>query len=376
MARTFLHANRAAPRHLVLCAVTFLLVVSHAPDASAQQADYSGLDPFWAVAEMVAADREPPETAWAALFATPGYRTLKERESADAFLRRLLPLALSPARAAAAEEAIAAQPVMKVFIRHLRTAFDRRRELAAFRAELESQPLLDHALAAAREWLPAGAAERFGAPAVSFVIYQPDARGYDRIVMDLLLAFERRAVVDGLLAHETHHVIRAQIQDSWNSGEGPEADLLLALNNLQAEGVANLVDKPALLSIESWGESSSDSAFELMTNRFRDELGQVQQRLAEVDGILAGYARDTGAAAELGARLRATLVMGGHPVGYHMATVIVGAGGRQRIIDTVADPFDFVRAYNDAASADPERHHVFSREALRGLELLEQSTRR
>jgi hypothetical protein len=47
---------------------------------------------------------------------------------------------------------------------------------------------LNEALTAAQAWLSAGSAARYGSPPVSPVIYQTDARGYDCIVMDLLVA--------------------------------------------------------------------------------------------------------------------------------------------------------------------------------------------
>ncbi|MGD8328371.1 MAG: hypothetical protein PVJ49_02975 [Acidobacteriota bacterium] len=354
--------------------VALALAASAAQNAAPQQADFSGLDPFFAVAELLAADQQPPQAAWDAMFATPGYRTLEEHDLADRFFQRLLPLALSPSRATDAEDAIAAQPVTGMFIGHLRAAFERRAELAAFRLELEGQPLADEALATAQAWLPEGSSTRFGPPALSFVIYQPDARGYERIVMDLLLAFERQDIFPALLAHETHHVIRRQIQGAWEKNDLPEANLLAALDNLQAEGVADMIDKQALLAIDDWGDDSVDTAYVLMTGRIREELARVQQRLAELDEVLAAYAADPAAAEELGARLRQEiLLMGGHPVGYHMAGVVVAAGGRERLIANVADPFDFVRAYDEVAAADPEQLHVFSDEAMRGLAMLERA---
>ena len=343
--------------------------------ATAQQADYSGLDPFWRVAEMLASGEEPAASAWDAVFATPGYRTLKERDNADRLLKMLLPLALSPSRVAEREDMARSQPMMGLLIAHLRTAYEQREPLRAFQEELEGRALLDEALAATAAWLPAGS-ERVGQPEISFVIMQPDARGYDRIVMDLLLAYERQSIFEGLLAHEAHHVIRGGIQGSWDYGDLPEAAMLSALNNLQAEGMADMIDKRVLLEVEDWSASSTDVALEMMTDRFRSELNQANERLAAVDAILAGYAAEPALAAELGSRLRETLVMGGHPIGFHMATVVDAAGARQRMIDNVADPFDFVRAYNEAAAASLGKHHVLSAEAMRGLAALQRTVAR
>jgi len=360
-----------------LLLVAAMLVAPLSPSAAPQQADYSGLDPFWAVADLVAADQEVPDAAWEAMFATPGYRTLRERDNADRFFARLLPMALSEAHRDEAEALIAEQPIMEMFLTHLRAAYELREELEAFRAELEGRPLLDDALTAAQVWLPAGSAARYGPPPVSVVIYQPDARGYDRIVVDLLVAYEQPEHFEQLLAHETHHVIRAGIGGPRGWGELPEADLLTALDNLQAEAVADMIDKPHTLAVGDWGNASTGIAMVLLTGRFRDELAIVQQRLAEFDAVLAEYAADPSAAEELGTRLRRnTLLMGGHPVGYHMAGVIIAAGLRDRMIGNVAEPFDFLRAYNEAAATDPGSNHVFSDAALRGLEMLERTARR
>jgi hypothetical protein len=305
------------------------------------------------------------------MFETPGYRTLEERDRADRFFKRLLPLALSPSAAERRQETVAQQPGLVILLDHLRAAFERREELEAFRQRLEDRPLLDRALAGASAWLPDRAAERLGTAAISFVIYQPDARGYDRIVMDLLLAFELESIFELLLAHGTHHVLRSRIQGPREWSALPEADLLFALDNLQAEGVADLIDKRAMLQIEDWGEGTSGRAFQAMSDGFRQELERAQVRLQQVDRILADYSIDPTAAKELGKKLRETLVMGGHPVGYHMATAIVSADHRERLIEHVADPFDFVRAYHKAAGADPGSHHRFSAPALEGLARLQ-----
>ena len=103
--------------------------------ASAGEVDFSGLEPFWAVAEMIASDHDPPASARAALFSTPGYASLQARENADEFLRRLPPLALSPAPASAPKQEAYAIPSQTIFVGHLRTAFAHRDELTAFRAE-------------------------------------------------------------------------------------------------------------------------------------------------------------------------------------------------------------------------------------------------
>lgn len=353
---------------LGLCVACIVGAITAGCPAGAQQADYSGLDPFWNVAEILAAGETPNEVDWAAMYETPGYGSLQARENADRFLARLLPLALHPERSAEADELIAAQPAMGIFIAHLRRAFERRGELTALQKELQERSLIGESLLSAGTWLPAGSIDRYGPPQISFVIYQPDARGYDRIVMDLLLAYERPDVFEGLVAHEAHHVIRNGIQGDWD-GDAPEAELLIALNNLQAEGIADMIDKHALFAIDDWGDNSVDVALRMMTDRLKGEYTVAEQRLAEVDGLLAAYAADPTDAEQLGEQLRGALIMGGHPVGYYMATVINDNGGAERMVANVGNPFDFVRAYNDAAAA--AGRYVLRTKAIRGLTMLE-----
>ena len=82
-------------------------------------------------------------------------------------------------------------------------------------------------------------------PGLSFVIFMPDARGYDPIILDLSKIEKHNSKsFELLLAHEAHHSYRDQLK-KWGSGGFSEIDqaLLWAFDQLQAEGVADLIDK-------------------------------------------------------------------------------------------------------------------------------------
>ena len=67
---------------------------------------------------------------------------------------------------------------------------------------------------------------------------------------------------------------------------------------------------------------------------------------------------------------------GGTRSGSTWPGTILEAFGRERVIEHVGDPFAFVDDYNEAASRLGGERHVFSGEALAGLQLLRDKFRR
>lgn len=331
--------------------------------------DTAGIGLFWSLAETLERDELPPPEAWDALFATPGYATMKAHDRSDRTLGELLPLALMPSRAAERRELAESGDWRATLVEHLRGAVARRDELEAFRAELAERDLTSEALELAAAWLPE-AALRAGAPAISFVLLEPDARGYERIVVDLSLALDLEDSFTRLIAHEAHHVCRATILAVRRPAEDfPERDLLAVLDNLQAEGVADQIDKGDWLGPLQWGERPAQRIFERLHARFVEAHDQADAYLRRMDGALASYAAHPERARELGQELRGALVLGGHPVGFYMAETVLAVFGRERLVEHVGDPFAFVRDYSEAAAQRGDRH-AFSPAALAGVDAL------
>ena len=337
----------------------------------AGEADFTGVKRFWTLTEALQGDRIPAAADWDGLFATPGYATLKAHGGSDRLLREALPLALLPSLAGERDAADEQDYVAGIVVEHLRRAVALRSELESFMESLRGQDLMLDAVLMARSWLP-GEATRAEPPEVSFVLLEPDARGYERVVIDLLLAYDlNETALTPLLAHETHHVLREAFTVVLRpEGNFAEKDLLASLDNLQAEGIADLIDKSDYLGPKTWGEQPTERLFAAMHERYVDAYGRAKESLSRTDAFLAAYARDPESARAIGRELRASLELGGHPVGFYMARTILEAFGRERLIENVGDPFAFMMDYSEAASRLGDGRHVFSEEALAGVRAL------
>ena len=345
-----------------------------APDS---RVDFSGIDRFWEIAETFQRDEVPTPAQWQALFATPGYAVRKRHDRADRLLEALLPLALSPSRAADRAKYAAAGDWRSLYVDHFRGAMKRRKELEELRKSLRVSDLTGAAMAKVAGWLPAGTLESASRPEVSFVILEPDARGYERIVMDLSLALDLGADFARTIAHETHHVYRNQITLVRRpEGAFPERDLVASLDNLQAEGIADQIDKSDYLDRDDWGDSPVQRRLANVHSVYKRAHARADETLAGMDRLLAAYLADPSSADRVGRELRSSLVLGGHPVGFHMASTVIEAFGRARIIEHVGDPFAFVLDYNEAAKRLGGGRHVFTAEALAAVERLARRFRR
>ncbi len=69
--------------------------------------DFSGIDPFWDVHDTLAADAEPSDSLWEALWNTPGYELLERVERRRSALSDGFRLAFRPSMRTAADSVLA-----------------------------------------------------------------------------------------------------------------------------------------------------------------------------------------------------------------------------------------------------------------------------
>ena len=338
--------------------------------------DFSGVDHFWSIAETLERDETPTPEAWEALFATPGYAVMVAHDNSDSLLQKVLPVALMPSRAREHDAWKEAGAWEGILADHLRSAVERRPRIEAFRRSIQDRDLACEAAREASAWLPVSGSPT-PPPAVSFILLEPDARGYERIVMDLAFALDIEDWFDRMIAHEAHHVLRRPLMVvEPPPGEFAERDLLHGVEQLQAEGIADQIDKTEFLEPKDWGDQPSQRILATLQQRFIDAHADAPETLAGMDRLLTTYAAEPGRAPELGQELRGSLVLAGHPVGYYMACTILEAFGRERILENIGDPVAFALDYSAAASHLDDGRHVFSAAAVGGLEALRDAARR
>lgn len=309
---------------------------------------------------MLESGREPTPADWDSLFTVPGYVTLTELEfPRDVFAERMR-LACLPSRAAERGDALGANKSAQ--LAHFVEVRRRWAELEAAAVRLAASNLHPQAVELACRWLPACSRERSGAtaypdPPVSFLIFMNDARGSEPVVVDVLMAAELpERDLTLILAHEFHHFYRNRLlafdQSASPAGCG---DLLWVIDQIHAEGLADLINVPEMIyGGGAWASGAASLAYRAAVEAAPAYLARLDQALSEVDSRLAASPSGSADLTELAAlsrSLREALPRSGHPIGYYMASFLARSGHAAELVDTLGDPFAFFRVYQDAAAA-------------------------
>ena len=350
--------------------VTTLILIPAlgAATAMGQQApriDTSGLVHFWRIADMLAEGREPADTVWDAMWSTPGYATLERREGRRALLTTAMRLALDPARATAADSAMASQRWLGAVIPHLRSAARQKDTLHLVEQSLGSPAMFAMAVRRAQAFLPAGTTERLPLPEIS-LIYFLDARGYQRILFDplYLMLLDDPTLV---LGHELHHYYGNQLGPETK----PFGDDMIAwrLATTETEGIAGLVDKrhvPGMSKAELARRYREPRRLEYF-EAYQEDYERSNQWLAWVDDILRRVGAHPDSTIALGRILDAALPDNGRIMGAYMAEVIDDQLGRERLLRCVSHPWLFWTTYNEAARQSSGAAFVLSDAAIRAI---------
>jgi hypothetical protein len=302
--------------------------------------DLSGMIAFWMILEILQSDNEPSEHQWKQLFNTLGYKALST-EFDSCFFRKKYELAYKPS-----SRAIKGHEKDDRYVKHYLEVAEKRKEVEAWLRDIEENDFLKGSLSKVKEWLPSDVDE---APVVAFVVFEMDARGYDCIVLDPLFSMSLGSDIGDLLAHELFHnyARKFYVYDPC-SAEPLDVDLLWVLRQLNEEGIADQIFALRYPSLEEQVENSPIII---------QEMDKIIQKMA--------FSKDT---RELSKRLRMTLPRAGHLTGYYMAKAILKGLGKERLLETVGNPFGFIGVYDEAAEILGLR--CFSPETLEYIESL------
>jgi len=299
--------------------------------------EFGGLTTFWMIVDALQAEGEPPRHQWDELLESPGYRALST-EFKPSFFKEKYRLAYKPSSAATRERAVARGDW---YVKHYVDVDERRGELEAWAASLgESEGFMEGPASKAGEWLPYDVEEN---PVVAFAVFDMGSRGYETVVIDPLYALSLGGDFGGLLAHELFHSLarRFYVYEPDRVDE-KDRDIMWMLRQLNEEGIA---DQIYVQAYPSRDEHVADSPWVIR------EMDRLIRRMAITED-----------AGELSSSLRMTPPRAGHATGHYMADTIMEALGRERLLETVGDPFGFFRAYDEAARK--RGLDSFSQEAL------------
>ncbi|MBC7896473.1 MAG: hypothetical protein H7066_13745 [Cytophagaceae bacterium] len=341
------------------------LVAALTPGRANAQGDWSGVDAFWRIHDVLVAGAEPTAAQWTALFATPGYALLEERERRGAALRRAFRLAYKPSLRDSLEAEGRTTSWIAMVLPHLAEVSRQRTAIDAFFQQVTATKTLDSGAVLAQAWLPAGTTANLAAPEVSWAVFR-DARGYPRIVLDPLYVM-RHGAAHELLGHELHHNYRNRIARPMKSFG---SDLLpWALVNVEVEGIAGLVDKRPAIELDDAGlrkrypdGSSGAEYFRAYPKVYADSPRWL--RFADSMLVVIAATPDSAQRAAKGRHLHGALPDNGRAMGSWMSEAILATLGRERLLSVVGDAFGFWLAYDEAARRAPSQYPTLSPAAL------------
>jgi hypothetical protein len=341
-------------------------------DGRAAAMDFSGIDRFWEIQSTLAAGDEPTPDAWDALFATPGYALLQERERRRDALSEAFRIAYRPGHEPRSGEGARGEEWIAYVLPHLRRVPQLRRELESFRGTIEQERFLLAAVKRAQTRLPAGTTARFPPPPISFVFFAPDGRGYPRLILDLLHLMHGGDRSQHFLAHELFHAYRNRIARVPVRAFGDDL-LIWALANAEDEGVADQLDKADIPALDAGAMRARfpDAETRAYYASYQAEYRRSRHWVQFAERQLEAYARDPAMHADIGGRLHGELPDNGRVLGAFMAATIDAELGRRALLAVVGDPIAFWRAYDRAASSSDGRAAPLSDAAMQALDALE-----
>jgi Putative zinc dependent peptidase (DUF5700) len=324
--------------------------------------DFSGIDEFWRVVDLLGRRAEPTQAQWDVLLSTPGY-WLAQR-SIGRTVRQDLELAFNPSRRAEFDSLTGITDDRASRLRHLVRAVSRRGELQALRDTLAHGLPTADALRLAQRFLPPGATALGEPPLVAFAIFRDDAYAQPQgIVVDLMNVLENG--LNPMLAHEFHHTYLRRATNPPPVRDGAaDGALAAALSALRNEGVADLVDKPYPLAATVPSRAP-------YVARYNDEYTRTPATLRAVDSLLVLAAVDSTRLPIIGRQVRTLLWSSGHPNGAYIARTIYETFGVDSLLPGLYNPGAFLRAYT-AAERKRGNPTPFSPMALVVLGRLEQ----
>ncbi|MHA1401493.1 MAG: DUF5700 domain-containing putative Zn-dependent protease [Candidatus Heimdallarchaeaceae archaeon] len=328
--------------------------------------DLTSFDYFCKVVESLENGIEPTEEEWEELFSSPGYKSLIDREYNKDFFITSFSIVFNPNK----REELEKVRTSKVgrYIRHYEKI---RREkdiiIESIKKIKENWKRLEESIEnRALSLLPK--IEEKEKVTVSIAVFDIDARSFDSIVIDACFTNTLEIFAE-MTAHELHHFYRNKLLCFDRSKiDEQDKDLMWVINQLHSEGIADQIDKDFFI----FSKISTPFPTEYV-NQFKMAVEHARETIAKIDELFKQIVeeKEPESKAKLQKKLRSIIPLGGHPIGYYMAMIIIKENRVKPLIDNIGNPFSFFRLYNEAALADREDLPIFCGKSIQLLEELE-----
>ncbi len=339
------------------------LSITTAQERNKQKIDFSGVEAFWKIGEKITTEKVT-EADWDYLFST-GYYKFYENWGQRNNIKKMLVTALSPKMKSELDSLMKVPDFNSYILKQINSTYADKVNLQAFQKKLAKSDLQKEIIVRAKEFLPGDLDAKAYEPFIYFGVFQPDANASETsIAIDLKLCFELADPI-GLIAHEYHHFLtmnyRKKFKEIKNDSTG---SIMKSISQLQLEGIADMIDKDKFLNSDGRGFPS------VLSRNFKKFHAEPLPALKKMDSLLVAISKEPVSAKRNSETILNLLPLGGHPHGFYMAKTIVNAYGKETLLTTVRNPFDFIRVYNSAC-LKLNGTAIFSEETMKFLSRIE-----
>lgn len=324
-------------------------------------ADVSAVEKYFNLARILKGNQEPPAKNWTDLFHSPAHYAYAMNGSMDTAgfkddMRLIympsLNKSLDTAKLSEAQRYHLQYQRNEKLIRFVMKAVQRKEHQAQIKAQLF--PFLPERLQVD---------SLFPQQFYKFTGYEDATGGPGYVLNDMLLAARLYKVSPGILsAHEAFHsiILASQKQRAPKNADYNDANfhIFMFLSLLAQEGIADMIDKPFLLSTASpfyhtWGP------------QYQDEERIAPVFIAKLDSMLTASWKEKHSLSTIQDLLNSGLYskLGGHIPGRYMGMVIRKHGLLPDLIQHADDPMAFIRLYQQATGGK-----AFTKESLQFME--------
>lgn len=321
--------------------------------------DFSGITQFWHIVSILKSNQLPSSSDWDNLFNTPGYKVLTSGEFSRQFFINEFTLVFMPSKKEELQKALASRRDL-AHLNHFIKVRDNKQLMDEQLRKLKSHNYSADAVKRTLEFLPQSSVSEY--PPVSFVIFENNGRGSSPIVVDLAASINWDFM--SFLSHEFHHWYRnRELQYAVSKVSWQDAYLVDALSKIEAEGIADMVDK------RDWFTKPSNAVSDYARQYIYD-VKRTPSVINRIDKLLSQLSSKPNSAHQIGMKISQTLPEKGHSTGYFMASLILQNIGKDELVSCVGNPFKFIKLYNQAAKQSSGQYPAFSDSAIKVIDLL------
>ncbi len=316
--------------------------------------EFSGIDQFWKIIAKFEKNQEPSNSDWDKLFNTPGYIILTSGEFTREFFEENFRLVFKPSESKNLELALKSSRNNHHLLHYIKVR-DNKEKIREQYKKLKRNKGSKIALSRTLQYLPQRRVKEY--PPVSFVIFESNGRGSSPIVVDLAASIEWDFI--SFLSHEYHHWYRnRQLQINLRKVTSEDRDIVDALSLIEAEGIADMVDK------KDWYTKPSSAVSEY-ARKFLYDVQSTPHIITQIDLAFQQMVKDPKDKRYLGRKILNILPQRGHTTGYFMARQILEHFSNKELTKCVGNPFKFVLLYNDAVHKSGSKYPGFSDDTIK-----------